>query len=92
MKFSLRISSINVTKSEGNCGFVHIYWRNPLWKTSFFVQWRMIEEQEKKHIKGLERHRKQLVKSSSEKESWKHLKQKTIFEKHANKKTDTKCK
>ena len=20
------------------CGFSHIYWRNPLWKTSFFVQ------------------------------------------------------
>ena len=21
-----------------NCGFGHIYWRNPSWKTSFFVQ------------------------------------------------------
>ena len=25
----LRISSVNVTKSAGNCGFSHIYWRNP---------------------------------------------------------------
>ena len=22
-----------------NCGFGHIYWRNPWWKTSFLVQW-----------------------------------------------------
>ena len=29
MKFSLRISPVNVTKSTGNCGFGHIYWRNP---------------------------------------------------------------
>ena len=27
--FPLRISSVNVTKSAGNCGFGHIYWRNP---------------------------------------------------------------
>ena len=27
--FLLRISSVNVTKSAGNCGFDHIYWRNP---------------------------------------------------------------
>ena len=26
--FTLRISSVNVTKSAGNCGFGHIYWRN----------------------------------------------------------------
>ena len=32
------ISSVNMTKSAGNCGFGHIYWRNPLWKTLFFVQ------------------------------------------------------
>ena len=38
MKFSLRISSVNVTKSAGNYRFDNIYWRNPLWKTSFFVQ------------------------------------------------------
>ena len=36
--FPLMISSVNVTKSLGNCGFGHIYWRNPWWKTSFFVQ------------------------------------------------------
>ena len=27
--FPLRISTVNVTKSAGNCGFGHIYWRNP---------------------------------------------------------------
>ena len=27
--FPLRISSVNVTKYAGNCGFSHIYWRNP---------------------------------------------------------------
>ena len=36
--FPLRISSINVTKFAVSCGFGHIYWRNPLWKTSLFVQ------------------------------------------------------
>ena len=32
------MSSVNVTKSAVSCGFGHIYWRSPLWKTSFFVQ------------------------------------------------------
>ena len=36
--FPLRISSINVTKSAGNCRSGHIYWRNLYWKTSFFVK------------------------------------------------------
>ena len=27
--FALRIASLNVTKSAGNRGFGHIYWRNP---------------------------------------------------------------
>ena len=36
--FPLRISSVNVSKSVGHCGFGHIYWRNPSWETSFFVQ------------------------------------------------------
>ena len=36
--FALRISSVNVPKSARNCGFGHIYWRNPYCKTSFFVQ------------------------------------------------------
>ena len=36
--FPLRISSVNVIKSAGNCWFGHIYWRNPWWKTSFFEQ------------------------------------------------------
>ena len=34
--FPLRISSVNVTKSLRNCGFGHIYWRNPKRKNSFF--------------------------------------------------------
>ena len=33
--FPLRVSSVNVTKSAVSCGFDHIYWRNPWWKTSF---------------------------------------------------------
>ena len=37
--FPVRISSANVTKSAVSYGFGHIYWRNPSWKTSFFVQW-----------------------------------------------------
>ena len=37
--FPVRISSVNVTKSAGNCGFDHIYWRNPWWKISLFVKW-----------------------------------------------------
>ena len=35
LSFPLRISSIIVTKYT----VYHFYWRNPLWKTSFFVQW-----------------------------------------------------
>ena len=31
--FPLRISSVHVTKSAGNCGFGHIYWRNPSQQT-----------------------------------------------------------
>ena len=38
IKCSLRISSVNVTKSAWNCGFGHVYCRNAEWKTSFFVQ------------------------------------------------------
>ena len=33
-----KISSVHMTKSRGNCGFGHIYWRSPSWKTSFSVQ------------------------------------------------------
>ena len=36
--YPLTISSVNVTKSAGNCGFGHVYWRNLSWKTPFFVQ------------------------------------------------------
>ena len=35
--FQLKISSVNVTNSAGSYGFGHIYWRNPQWKTSFFL-------------------------------------------------------
>ena len=27
--FPLRIFSVYITKSAGNCGFVHVYWKNP---------------------------------------------------------------
>ena len=33
--FPLRIFPVNVARSAGNCGFGHVYWRNPEWKTSF---------------------------------------------------------
>ena len=36
--FPLRISSVDVTISAGNCRFGYVYWRNPSWKTSYFVQ------------------------------------------------------
>ena len=36
--FSIKDFSVNVTKSAVFRGFGHIYWRNPEWKTSFFVQ------------------------------------------------------
>ena len=39
--FPLRISSVNVIKSAVSWGFGHIYWINPRWKTSFFVQWKI---------------------------------------------------
>ena len=35
--FPLKISSVNVTKSAGDCGFGYIYWRNLSWKFLFFV-------------------------------------------------------
>ena len=38
LSFPLRISSVNVIKSAVSYGFGHIYWRNPYWNTSFFVQ------------------------------------------------------
>ena len=36
--FPLSIFSVSETKSTVSCGFGHIYWRNPSWKTSLFVQ------------------------------------------------------
>ena len=35
LTFSLRISSVNVTKSAVSWRSGHIYWRNPSWKTRF---------------------------------------------------------
>ena len=29
MKFSIRVSSVNATKSADSCGFGHTYWKNP---------------------------------------------------------------
>ena len=61
----------------------------PLGKTSE-KQIKTIEHQWEKQIKAIEDHRKQLLKSSSEKESCTLLKQKEIFEELANKRM--KCK
>ena len=35
-KHSFRISSVNATKAEVNCGFSHIHWRSSECNTSFF--------------------------------------------------------
>ena len=37
--FPLTSFSVNVTKSAVSCGFGHIYWRNPLWKTFLDQSW-----------------------------------------------------
>ena len=42
MKFSIKHFSVDVTKSAVSCGLGHTHWRNPWWKTSFFVQWIMM--------------------------------------------------
>ena len=43
--FQLRISSVNLAKSAVSCGFHHICWRNPQWKTSFFWPlWRQLRK------------------------------------------------
>ena len=41
--FPLRIFLVNMTKSAVSCGFGHIYWRSPQWKTSIFVQCNFLE-------------------------------------------------
>ena len=40
--FSLRSSSVNVTKSAANCRFSHICWRNHWWITSISVQCQLL--------------------------------------------------
>ena len=62
----------------------------PFGKTSE-KQIKTIEHQWEKQIKAIEDHRKQLLKSSSEKESWALLKQKEIFEKLANERIQINC-
>ena len=43
----LRFYSVNVSKSAVSCGFGHICWRNPQWKTSFFMQcWYILLERQ----------------------------------------------
>ena len=37
--FPWRVSLVNVAKSAVFWGCGHIYWKNPYWKTSFFVQY-----------------------------------------------------
>ena len=39
LSFRLTLSLVNVNKSAVSCRFGQIYWRNPYWKISFFVQW-----------------------------------------------------
>ena len=60
---------------------------SPLGK-AFEKQIKTIEGQGEIQIQALERHWKQLVKSSSKKESLTHLKQKDVFEELANKRAD----
>ena len=55
---------------------------------AFEKQIETIEDQWEKQINTLEEHGKQLVKSSKEKESLKHLKQNDIFEEPGNKRID----
>ena len=50
--FPLSISSVNVTKSAVFYGFGHIYWRNPYWKNSFFVQCLRVYISWKYHFKS----------------------------------------
>ena len=38
MKFSIIVFFSKCNKFAWKCGFGHINWRNPYWKTSFFVQ------------------------------------------------------
>ena len=40
MKFSIKHF---LSKSAVSSGFGHIYWRSPKWKSSFFVQWKVLE-------------------------------------------------
>ena len=43
MKFSIKDFFSKCNQSTWNCGFGHIYWRNPWWKTLFFVEWESLK-------------------------------------------------
>ena len=70
MKFPFRISSVNVTKSAVSCGFGHIYWRNPSWKTSFFVQLRLLEIWPYSISNQIKMHAEQVHKLWKNKNNW----------------------
>ena len=60
--FPLRISSVKVTSFVVSWGFGHISWRNPLWKTSLFVQWKcLIIMSNKSRTKSRNRHRSKAI-------------------------------
>ena len=42
LSFSLRICSVNATKSAGNWRFGHIHWKNPSCETSVFVRCKIV--------------------------------------------------
>ena len=37
---------LSIKNFFSKCGFGHIYWKNPQWKTSFFVQCKKVEYNE----------------------------------------------
>ena len=49
IKFSIK-DFFSVTKSAGNCGSGHIYWRNLQWKTLIFVHWKKISRRFSHHL------------------------------------------
>ena len=74
--FPLGISSVNVAQSI--CGFGHIFWRNPKWKTSFLVQCKLADEiLFLKIYKGFEKNRKNthtaVNKKRNTEKSWRKL-------------------
>ena len=58
IKLSIKDFLVNVNKLTGNCGFVHIYQRNPWWKASFCAVQKerseMEDEEKIRHFKLLD--------------------------------------